>query len=217
MQAVVGHWLSQWDDAAERKRGIAMLEALGNRGDAQSHLAEAIRKENPAKAQILLEGALRSYPGHALTPLCEMLLKGEGGAKDERRALALLKGAPSDAQHPRALLGQLILEGRLVPRDPATAIKYLIPWSQWDYDTHLAGDDGQPDCRNQLSGSHPPQRGRGGGSRRAGHDGGGDCAQAFIAQAIRRQSGRLRAGRASGKSGRYGRGETSCRVQIELR
>ena len=136
-RVVVGHWLSQSDNANERKRGIALLEALPRRGDAQAYLAEAIRQDNPVRARALLEGVRRSYPGHALAPLCDMLIKGEGGPKDEKRALSLLRSAPNDAQHPKALLGQLMLEGRLVPRDVKTGVFLLIPWSQWDYDTRL--------------------------------------------------------------------------------
>jgi TPR repeat protein len=86
---------------------------------------------------MLLESAVHTYPGHALAPLAEMLIAGEGGPKDERRALALLQRSPADAQHPRALLGRLILEGRLVPRDVAQAVQLLLPWSQWDYDSRL--------------------------------------------------------------------------------
>ncbi|HEX5213804.1 MAG TPA: hypothetical protein VFW22_18930 [Pseudolabrys sp.] len=137
LKVVVGHWLSLSDDAAERARGIALLEALPQRGDAQAYLAEAIRGNDPVRARALLEASLRSYPGHALAPLCDMLIKGEGGPKDEKRAVALLQKAPYDAQHPKALLGELMLEGRLVPRDAAAAIKLMGPWSQWDYDTRL--------------------------------------------------------------------------------
>ena len=137
LKVVVGHWLSLSDKPDERARGIALLEALPQRGDAQGYLAEAIRGSDPVRARALLEASLRSYPGHALAPLCDMLIKGEGGPKDERRAVALLQKAPYDAQHAKALLGELMLEGRLVPRDAATAIKLIGPWSQWDYDTRL--------------------------------------------------------------------------------
>ena len=137
LKVVVGHWLSLSDNPEERARGIALLEALPQRGDAQAYLAEAIRGSDPVRARALLEASLRSYPGHALAPLCDMLIKGEGGPKDEKRAIALLQKAPYDAQHAKALLGELMLEGRLVPRDAATAIKLMGPWSQWDYDTRL--------------------------------------------------------------------------------
>jgi TPR repeat protein len=137
IQPVVGHWLSQSDDPEVRKRGIALLEALPGRGDAQAYLAEAIRMGDPAHARKLLEGALRTYPGHALAPLAEMLIAGEGGPKDERRALSLLQRAPADAQQAKALLGCLTLEGRLVRRDVSQAVGLLLPWSQWDYDTWL--------------------------------------------------------------------------------
>src|SRR5262249_34553851 len=137
IQHVVGQWLSQSDDPEVRKRGIALLETLPGRGDAQAYLAQAIRASDPVRARKLLEHAARTYPGHALAPLAEMLIAGEGGPKDERRALALLQRSPADAQHPRALLGRLMLEGRLVPRDVANAVQLLLPWSQWDYDTRL--------------------------------------------------------------------------------
>jgi TPR repeat protein len=137
IQPVVGQWLSQSGDPEVRKRGIALLEALPGRGDAQAYLAQAIRASDPSRARMLLESAARTYPGHALAPLAEMLVAGEGGPKDERRALALLQRSPADAQHPRALLGRLMLEGRLVPRDVAKAVQLLLPWSQWDYDTRL--------------------------------------------------------------------------------
>jgi TPR repeat protein len=137
IQPVVGEWLSQSDDPEVRKRGIALLEALPGRGDAEGYLAQAIRASDPLRARKLLESAARTYPGHALAPLAEMLIAGEGGPKDERRALSLLQRAPTDAQHPRALLGRLMLEGRLVPRDVAKAVQLLLPWSQWDYNTRL--------------------------------------------------------------------------------
>jgi hypothetical protein len=66
-----------------------------------------------------------------------MLIAGDGGPKDERRALSLLQRAPADAQQAKALLGCLTLEGRLVRRDVSQAVALLLPWSQWDYDTWL--------------------------------------------------------------------------------
>src|SRR5262245_29943086 len=75
--------------------------------------------------------------GPTLAPLSDMLIKGEGGPKNERRALALLKGAAYDSQYSKWALGQLTLEGRLVHRDVAAAIKLIGPWSQWDYDARL--------------------------------------------------------------------------------
>lgn len=102
IQVGVGSLLSKSDNADERRRGISMLEALPNRGDAQAFLAEAIRSSDPVRARALLETALRTYPGHALAPLADMLIKGEGGPKDERRALSLLQGRQAiDAQLPR--------------------------------------------------------------------------------------------------------------------
>ena len=139
VQVAVGQLLSESDDAEERQRGIDLLEPLAKagRGDAQAYLAVAIRNADPVRARQLLENARGTYPGVALAPLSDMLIKGEGGPKNERRAVSLLKGSAYDAQHAKWALGQLTLEGRLVPRDVAAAVKLLGPWSQWDYDTRL--------------------------------------------------------------------------------
>jgi TPR repeat protein len=139
VQVTVGRLLSESDDADERQRGIDLLEPLAKagRGDAQAYLAVAIRSTDAARARQLLESARGTYPGAALAPLSDMLIKGEGGPKNERRALALLKGSAYDSQYSKWALGQLTLEGRLVPRDVAAAIKLIGPWSQWDYDARL--------------------------------------------------------------------------------
>ena len=140
VQVLVGQWLSESDNADERKRGIELLEPLARagRGDAQAYLAVAIRGSDPLRARKLLESARRTYPGAALAPLSDMLIKGEGGPKDEKRALSLLQSwRASDAQRAKWALGQLFLEGRLMRRDVAEAVKLLGPWSQWDYDTRL--------------------------------------------------------------------------------
>ena len=136
---MVGHWLSGSDKADERQRGIDILENLtkAGRGDAQAYLAVAIRGSDSVRARQLLEKAVRSYPGHAEAPLADMLIKGEGGPKDEKRAVTMLQRSAYDAQHSKWMLGQLTLEGRLLRRDVAAAVKLLRPWGQWDFDTRL--------------------------------------------------------------------------------
>src|SRR5262245_16580460 len=115
-RVAVGHLLSESDHVEERQRGIDLLEPLAKagRGNAQAYLAVAIRKTDPVRARQLLESARATYPGHALAPLSDMLIKGEGGPKNERRALSLLKGSAYDAQHAKWAVGQLTLEGRLL-------------------------------------------------------------------------------------------------------
>ena len=129
VQVAVGQLLSESDHVEERQRGIDLLEPLAKagRGNAQAYLAVAIRNADPVRARQLLESARGTYPGAALAPLSDMLIKGEGGPKNERRALSLLKGSAYDAQHAKWALGQLTLEGRLVPRDVAAAVKLLGP------------------------------------------------------------------------------------------
>ncbi len=79
-------------DAADRARGLALLADLAahGRGNAQAELARAIRKDDPAKARALLEKALWTFPGDATPPLADMLIKGEGGPADPKRAVSLL-------------------------------------------------------------------------------------------------------------------------------
>jgi tetratricopeptide (TPR) repeat protein len=140
VQVLLGRLLVKSSDAVRKARGIALLERLGpqGRGDATAYLAEAIRTSDPVRARALLEQAVRTYPGAALAPLADMLVKGEGGPKDEKRALSLLRGRSArGAQYAQAYLGQLTLEGRLVKRDVAEAVRLITPWSQWDYDTQL--------------------------------------------------------------------------------
>jgi len=136
---IVGHWLSESDNADERQRGIDILERLtkAGRGDAQAYLAVAVRGSDPVRARKLLEQVVRTFPGHAEAPLADMMIKGEGGPKDEKRAVTMLQRSVYDAQHSKWMLGQLMLEGRLVKRDVAAAVKLLGPWSQWDYDARL--------------------------------------------------------------------------------
>jgi TPR repeat protein len=136
---MAGSLLAQSDNADELQRGIAILEPLAKagRGDAQAYIAMAIRGSDPVRARTLLESAARTYAGAALAPLSDLLIKGEGGPKEERRAIKLLQGSAYDAQYAKWALGQLVLEGRLVRRDVAQAVKLLGPWSQWDYDTRL--------------------------------------------------------------------------------
>jgi TPR repeat protein len=96
IQVLRGRLLAQSDQPEERARGLDLLETLarGGRGDAKAYLAIAIRTESPTRARGLLEESLRSYPGHAVPTLAQMLIDGEGGAKDERRAVSLLRSVP---------------------------------------------------------------------------------------------------------------------------
>lgn len=140
VQVLLGRLLVKSSDPVRKARGIALLERLGpqGRGDALSYLAEAIRASDPVRARALLEQGLRTYPGAALAPLADMMIKGEGGPKDEKRALSMLRGRyAADNQYAKAYLGRLTLEGRLVKRDVAEAVKLMGPWSQWDYGTRL--------------------------------------------------------------------------------
>ena len=100
--------LAASDKPDERARGLEILERLSAPGHyqfgAKRELALAIRKEDPARARTLLEEARRPDPGGAIVPLAEMLIAGEGGPADPKRALSLLKGT-SDSWMAEGMLG----------------------------------------------------------------------------------------------------------------
>jgi TPR repeat protein len=85
--------LTQSDDPAQRARGLDMLERLTKAGrrDAGAYLAIAIRRDDPVRARSLLESAMWTEVGAALPTLADMLIKGEGGDADPKRALKLLQ------------------------------------------------------------------------------------------------------------------------------
>jgi TPR repeat protein len=134
----LGRMLIESPDPAKRARGIRLLEADG-RPAAKAHLAVAIRKDDPVRARSLLEGSLRAWPGTALPPLADMLIKGEGGPEDGKRALKLLQ-SHSNASAPasiNAALGEIYAEGKLVPRDLQKAADLMRGETQWSVGAKL--------------------------------------------------------------------------------
>ena len=76
-----------------------------------------------------------------------MLIAGEGGPADPKRALSLLTGK-SDSWMPmlegasnswmaKGMLGQLTLEGKLVPRDIQEAVNLIDRASTWDFNARM--------------------------------------------------------------------------------
>ena len=134
---LLGRLLAASDDPQQRGRGVEILEQLSAPGHyqfgARTALAAAIRKQDPVRARALLEETLRPDPGGATPPLAEMLIAGEGGPANPKRALSLLK-ARSDTAGVKGVLGQLHLEGRLVPRDVQEAVRLIDLAGQWDFD-----------------------------------------------------------------------------------
>ena len=135
--AVLARLLSTSDKPEERARGLDLLERTSQAGvfGAKADLAEAIRKDDPLRARTLLEEARRSDPGGAIPPLAEMLIAGEGGPADPRRAVSLLKSTRTPRAE--AALGRLHLEGKLVPRDVQQAAKLISYGGQWDLNVRL--------------------------------------------------------------------------------
>jgi TPR repeat protein len=194
---LLGRLLVTSDKPEERAHGLEMLERLSAPGHyqfgAKRELAIAIRKDDPARARTLLEEARRPDPGGATPVLAEMLIAGEGGPADPKRALSLLK-APSDTVGVKGVLGQLYLEGKLVPRDVQEAVRLIGMVGQWDLDARLQV--------LQLLASHPevrvenPKEGallrrRSRGTRRARGDGGADRAETVRQCPVPGQAGSL--------------------------
>lgn len=94
-----------------------------------------IRNSKHAGPASLLESALKQAPGHAIPPLAEMLLAGEGGSKDEKRAVSMLNGPLAfDVGAVRGALGRLMIEGRLVPRNIPQGIQLVTLEAVWPLD-----------------------------------------------------------------------------------
>jgi TPR repeat protein len=132
--------LAASDKPDERARGVEILEKLNAPGyylyGAKRELAQAIRKSDPVRARALLEEARRPDPGGAIVPLAEMLIAGEGGPADPKRALSMLTGK-SDSWMAKGMLGRLILEGRLVPRDVQEAVNLIDRASTYDFEARM--------------------------------------------------------------------------------
>ena len=134
----LGHFLAKSDKPENKVRGIGILERYArSRGDAQSYLALALRSSDPARARTLLEQAVKTYPGHAVPTLADMLIKGEGGAADTKRALSLLRGKAQDVSAVKAALGRLYLDGRLMPRDLKEAVRLIRTDTIWSHESRL--------------------------------------------------------------------------------
>ncbi|MBA4036132.1 MAG: hypothetical protein C0480_16210 [Bradyrhizobium sp.] len=134
----LGRLLAASDKPDERARGLDILERMAKADvfGARRELATAIRKDDPARARTLLEEARRPDPGGAIVPLAEMLIAGEGGPADPRRAVSLLKGA-SDSWMAKGMLGRLALDGKWVPRDIQEAVRLIEISSGYDFDARL--------------------------------------------------------------------------------
>ena len=136
----LGRLLATSDKPDEQARGLDILERLSAPGHyqygAKRELALAIRKQDPVRARALLEEARRPDPGGATVPLAEMLIAGEGSPADPKRALSLLKGK-SDSWMAQGMLGQLTLEGKLVPRDIHEAVNLIDRAGSYDFNARM--------------------------------------------------------------------------------
>lgn len=132
---LLGRLLVTSAEPDERARGLDILERMAKAGvfGGKRELAIAIRKDDPVRARALLEESLRPDPGGAPPPLAEMLMAGEGGPADPKRALSLLT-RHTDTTGAKGVLGRLYLEGKFVPRDPQKAALLLDEAGVWDLD-----------------------------------------------------------------------------------
>lgn len=138
LMVTLGRLLAASDKPDERARGLEILEGMSKAEvfGARRELAIAIRKDDPVRARTLLEEARRPDPGGAIVPLAEMLISGEGGPADPKRAVSLLRAA-SDSWMAKGMLGRLALEGKWVPRDVQEAVRLIDISSGYDFDARL--------------------------------------------------------------------------------
>lgn len=96
---------------------------------------------DPVKARRMLEARLDKYGDkNAMPMLAEMLAKGEGGPADPKRALSMLRdGNVRTLRGAPAILAGLLLDGKIVGRQPQEAIRALA--RSWDLadEIRLAG------------------------------------------------------------------------------
>jgi TPR repeat protein len=135
---VLGRLLATSDKPDERARGLDILERMAKADvfGAKRELAIAIRRDDPVRARASLEEARRSDPGGAIVPLAQMLIAGEGGPADPKRALSLLKGA-WDSWMAKGMLGQLTLEGKLGPPNVQEAVRLIDIAGAYDFDARI--------------------------------------------------------------------------------
>ncbi len=135
----LGSLLAASDKPEERARGLDILERRASGPyvfGAKRELANAIRKDDPVRARALLEEARSADPGGAIVPLAQLLIAGEGGPANPKRAVSLLKGV-SDSWMAKGMLGQLMLEGKWLPRDIKEAVRQIDLASSYDYDARI--------------------------------------------------------------------------------
>lgn len=136
MQVLLARLLVKSDKPEQRARGLDLSEKLGNagRGDAKAYLAQAIRAGDPVRARKLLEEGMRGYGGAALPTLADMLIKGEGGPADPKRAVSMLQSAPY-TPGVKGALGQVYLDGKLLPRDVQKAAELISLNARWEIES----------------------------------------------------------------------------------
>jgi TPR repeat protein len=130
---------------AEQKIAFRTLDTLtqggtGDKSGAALTYIQALRAgrgtvADPVKARTLLEGRVSADP-YAVPVLASMLAKGEGGPADPKRALAMLRdpGAKPTSEA-AAVLADLLLDGRVVGRQPLEAIAVLA--KSWDVKNYI--------------------------------------------------------------------------------
>jgi TPR repeat protein len=124
----------------EKGRAFRFAEELSADGFvAKAELAHALRfgigtERDAVRARAILDDLVKEGFSAGAVPayLAEMLIAGEGGPREPKRALALLtapSGAVRASSESMALLARLHLEGGIVGRDPAKAVRILAPLS----------------------------------------------------------------------------------------
>ena len=138
VQLLLGRLLVKSRDAVRKARGIALLEQLGPQGRGDARLSGG---SDPGQRPGAGAGALGAGRAHLSGSRAGAARRhagqGRGRPEDEKRALSLLRDRSARGAQSRRPTRPTELEGRLVKRGFAEAVRLITPWSQWDYDTQL--------------------------------------------------------------------------------
>ena len=179
---LLGRLLVTSDKPDERARGLDILERMAKAGvfGAKRELAIAIRKDDPVRARKLLEESLWPDPGGAPPPLAEMLIAGEGGPADPKRALVAAEQTHRHDRRQRPCSDGFISKADWCRATPSRQRALLDQAGVWDLDARtevVRIARRQPRGPDHESKAPALLRHRGRGTRRARRDGGADRPQ----------------------------------------
>ena len=140
MQVLLGRLLvkSRRSGRKSARHRLARKACAGRTQRRQNGARDCDPRQRPGAGTRAARTGLSGYAGGAIPPLADMLIKGEGGPANPKRAVSLLAGRrASDVPGVKGALGLLYIEGKVVPRDLKKGTALLRTWAAWNYDARL--------------------------------------------------------------------------------